>query len=67
MFPLSSPGEAGSPSIEDLVESAVEGQGKGALEKGAAAGPSNQDRSELLKKGLEMAAAESHVIEGERD
>ena len=49
MLPLSSQGEAGSPGVEDLVESPVEGKGEGAVEEGAAAMPGDQDRGELLE------------------
>ncbi len=33
MLPLSRLGEVGSPSVEDLVEGAVEGEGEGALRR----------------------------------
>ncbi len=67
MLPLSSPGEAGPPSVQDLVEGASEGEGEGAMEEGASARPGDQDRGELLQHGLEVASAESHVVKGERN
>ena len=47
MLPLSSPGEAGSPGVEDLVERPVEGEGEGALKEGSAARPRYQDSGKL--------------------
>jgi hypothetical protein len=67
MLPLSSPGEAGSPSVKDLVKSHVEGEGEGALKEGATARPCYQDSGELLQHGLEVGSTESHPVEGERD
>ena len=67
MLPLSSPGEAGSPRVEDLMESAVEGEGEGPLKEGASARPCYQDNGELPQHGLEVASTESHMVEGERD
>ena len=57
MLPLSSPSEAGAPSVEDLVEGAVNGEGKGALEKGASAWHGDQYRGELLQQSLEVASS----------
>ena len=37
------------------------------MEEGASARPGDQDRGELLQHGLEVAPAESHVVEGERN
>ena len=56
VFPLGSRDEAGAPSIENLVEGAVNGEGEGALEEGASAWPSDQDRGELFQHGLEVAS-----------
>ncbi len=39
MLPMSTPGEAGSPCVENLVESPVEGEGERSLKEGAAMGP----------------------------
>ena len=66
MLLLSTPSEAGPPSVEDLVEGASEGEGEGAMEEGASARPGDHDRGELLQHGLEVAPAESHAVEGER-
>ena len=64
MFPLGGPGEAGAPSVEDLVEGSVNGEGEGALEEGATAWPSDQDRGELLHRNLEVASSKPHMVEG---
>ena len=48
MLPLRSQGEARPPSVEDLVEGDVEGEGEGALEEGASAWPGDQNRGEFL-------------------
>ncbi len=48
MLPLGSPSKAGSPRVEDLVESAFDGEGEWALEERAPAWPVDQDRGELL-------------------
>ncbi len=53
MLPLGSPSEAGTQSIEDLVEGAVNGEGEGALEEGASAWPGDQDRGKLLQHSME--------------
>ena len=57
MLPLGSQGEAGAPSIEDLVEGAVNGEGEEALEEGAFTWHGDQDRGELLQHNLEVASA----------
>ncbi len=49
------------------MESAVEGEGEGALKEGASTRPCYQDSGKLLQHGLEVASTESHVVEGERD
>ena len=56
-LPLGSPCETGAPSIKDLVEDAVNGEGEGVVEEGASAWPGDQDRGKLLQHGLEMASA----------
>ena len=48
MLPLGSPCEAGAPSVEDLVEGSVNGEGEGALEEGASALLGDYDRGKLL-------------------
>ncbi len=57
MLPLSSLGEAGAPSVEDLVEGSVNREGEGALEKGSATWPGDPDRGELLQHSLEVASS----------
>ena len=49
------------------MESAVEGEGEGPLKEGASARPCYQDGSILLQHGLEVATAETHVVEGKGD
>ena len=48
MLHLSSPCETGAPSIKDLVEGAVNGEGEGALEEVASVWHGDQDRGKLL-------------------
>ena len=57
MLPLGSPSEAAAPSIEDLVEGPVNGEGEGTLEEGASAWHGDQDRGKLLQHSLEVASA----------
>jgi len=57
MLFLSSSSEAGAPSVEDLVEGYVNGEGEGALREGATAWLGDQDRGEFLPHGLEVASS----------
>jgi hypothetical protein len=59
VLPLSSPSQTGTPSIEDLVEGAIDGEGEGALEEHAFAWPGDQGRGELLQQSLKVASAKS--------
>ena len=58
-MPLGSPGQSGTPSVEDLVEGTNDGEGEGALEEHASTRPGDQGRGELLQESLEVATTQS--------
>ena len=61
MLPLSSLGQSGTPSIEDLVEGAIDGEGEGALEEHASTRPGEQGRGKFI---LGELGSGLHVVLG---
>ena len=58
-MPLGSQGQSGTPSVEDLVEGTIDGEGEGALEEHASTRHGDQGRGEFLQESLEVAPAQS--------
>ncbi len=59
VLPLGSPGQSGTPSVEDLVEGTIDGEGEGALEEHASPRHGDQGRGEFLHESLEVASTQS--------
>jgi hypothetical protein len=59
MFPLCSPGKAGSLGVQDLSEIPVEREGKGSLKEGATRGLGDQGRGELLEDRVEVSPSKA--------